>query len=165
MSFEGYYKQQEEEDFNEWKDEKEKKLREQGILPEGYPIGQTLHPLTVKSYAKLGMDTPDNVYYASRRHLERMKQMLTSLAVEKGEKFDITKTITRVYRLKNKDNDKEYLTWNETLSFKDRMDNLHTLDYSRCGTHPEPIGNIRKDINGKILVGEVTSIKVCFDKE
>jgi hypothetical protein len=91
--------------------------------------------------------------------------MLTALAAEKGEKFEVTKIITRAYRLQNKDNRKEFLTWNESLSFKDRMDNIHTLDYSRCGTHEEAIGNIRKDINGKITGAEVTGIKVVFDKE
>ena len=70
-----------------------------------------------------------------------------------------------MYRLKDKTNGKEYMAWNETLSFTDKMDNVHTLDYNRCGVHDEPIGNIRKDINGKITGAEVTGIKVVFDKE
>ena len=91
--------------------------------------------------------------------------MCKALAIEKGEKFEVKKTITRVYRLKNKDNGKEFLTWNEHIEFKDRMDNLHTLDYSRCGTHEEAIGNVSKDMNMKVIGGEVTGINVIFDKE
>ena len=94
-----------------------------------------------------------------------MLKMCKALAVEKGEKFEVKKTITRVYRLKNKDNGKEYMVWNEHLEFRDRMDNVHTLDYSRCGTHEEAIGNVRKDINMKVIGGEVTGINVIFDKE
>jgi hypothetical protein len=162
-NIENEYNQQEEEKYEEFRDWKERHDREKGILPEGYPIGETLHPKTVKSYAKLGLDTPDSVYYASRRATERMKKMLTSLAAERGEKFEVKKTITRVYRLKNKDNGKEFLAWNEILSFTDKMDNPHSIDYSRCGTHEEAVGNIRKDINGRLLGGEVTGIKVVFD--
>jgi hypothetical protein len=164
-SIENEYKQQEDEDYEDYRDWKERRDREKGILPEGYPIGDTLHPDTVKSYANLGLDTPDSVYYASRRATERMLKMHRALAIEKGEKFEVKKTITRVYRLKDKDNGKEYMAWNESLSFEDRMDNIHTLDYSRCGTHERAIGNIRKNINGKILGGEVTGIKVIFDKD
>lgn len=164
-SIENEYKQQEEEDYQEYLDFKEKRDREKGILPEGYPIGDTLHPLTVKSYTKLGLDTPDSVYYASRRPTERMLKMCKALAVEKGQKFEPKKTITRVYRLKNKDNGKEFMAWNELIEFNDRMDNLHTLDYSRCGTHEEAIGDVRKDINMKVIGGVVKSIKVVFDKE
>ena len=164
-SIENEYNQQQEEEYEEYRDWKERHDREKGII-EGSPIGDTLHPKTIKSYSKLGLPTPDNVYYASRRHLERKKKMLTALAAEKGEKFEVTKTITKVCRLKDKEgNGKEYMTWNENLSFKDRMDNVDTLDYSHCGTHPEAIGNIRKDINGRVLGGEVTGIKNVFDRE
>jgi hypothetical protein len=165
MSFEGYYNQLEKEEFDEWKDEKEKKLREQGILPEGFPIGQTLHPLTVKSYAKLGMDTPDNVYYASRRHLERMKQMLTEVKAKKGEKLEIKTTIPQVFRLKNKEDGKEYLAWSEHHEFKDPMDKTQKLDYDRCGSHEEAEGEIYTDAYGRTTRTELTGIKVVFDKE
>jgi hypothetical protein len=158
-------KQQQEEDYQEYLDFKEKRDREKGILPEGYPIGDTLHERTVKSYAKLGLDTPDSVYYASRRPTERMLKMCKALAAEKGEKFEVTKTITRVYWLKDKNSGKEFMTWNEYLEFADRMDNIHTLDYSRCGVHPEAIGNVRRDIHMKVIGGEVTGIKQVFDKE
>jgi hypothetical protein len=164
-SIENEYKQQQDEDYEEYLEFKEKRDREKGILPEGYPIGETLHPKTVKSYTKLGLNTPDSVYYASRRPTERMKKMLTALAAEKGEKFEVKKTITKVCRLKNKDNGKEYLTWSEHLEFKDRMDNIHTLDYDRCGTHEEATGRVYKDINGAITRSEVTGINVVFDKE
>jgi hypothetical protein len=164
-SIENEYKQQQEEDYQEYLDFKEKRDREKGILPEGYPIGDTLHERTVKSYAKLGLDTPDSVYYASKRPTERMLKMCKVLAAEKGEKFEVTKTITRVYRLKDKNSGKEFMTWNEHLEFADRMDNIHTLDYSRCGVHPEAIGNVRRDIHMKVIGGEVTGIKQVFDKE
>ena len=36
---------------------------------------------------------------------------------------------------------------------------------TRCGTHEEAIGNVRKDIHMKVIGGEVTGIKVVFDKE
>jgi hypothetical protein len=65
-SIENEYRQQQGEDYQEYLEFKEKRDRKKGILPEGYPIGDTLHPKTVKSYAKLGLDTPDSVYYASR---------------------------------------------------------------------------------------------------
>ena len=155
----------EEDSYQEFLDFKERRDREKGILPEGHIIGETLNPKTIKSYSKLGLAVPDSVYYASRRPAERMLKMCKAIAIEKGEKFEPKKTITRVYRLKNKDNGKEYLTWNENLEFRDRMDNLHTLDYSRCGTHEEAIGNVRKDINMKVIGGEVTGINVIFDKE
>ena len=61
--------------IKEYLEFKEKRDRKKGILPEGYPFGDTLHPKTVKSYAKLGLDTPDSVYYASRRPAERMLKM------------------------------------------------------------------------------------------
>ena len=69
-----------------------------------------------------------------------------------------------MYRLKDKDTGKEYLAWNETLSFSDRMDNNHSVSYDFCGTHPEAIGNVRKNVNGKVLGGEVTGTKQVFDK-
>jgi hypothetical protein len=163
-NIENEYNQQQEDDYQEYLEFKEKRDRDKGII-EGHPIGDTLHPLTIKSYAKLGLATPDSVYYASRRHLERMLKMLKALAAEKGEKFEVRKTITRVYRLKNKDNGKEFMTWNEHLEFRDRMDNVHTLNYSRCGLHEEAIGNVRKDIHMKVIGGEVTGIKLVFDKE
>ena len=90
--------------------------------------------------------------------------MCKAIAAEKGQNFEVKKTITRVDRLKDKETGKEYMAWNETLSFSDRMDNNHTLEYSFCGIHPEAIGNVRKNINGKVLGGEVTGIKQVFDK-
>ena len=90
-SIENEYNQQQDEDYQEFLEFKERRDREKGVLPEGYPIGETLHSKTVKSYAKLGLDTPDSVYFASRRPAERMKKMLTSLAAEKGEKFEVKK--------------------------------------------------------------------------
>jgi hypothetical protein len=164
-SIENEYNRQQQEDYEEFLEFKEKRDRAKGLLPEGFPIGDTLHEKTVKSYAKLGLDTPDSVYFASRRPTERMLKMCKALAIEKGEKFEVTKTITRVYRLRNKENGKEYLTWNEHLSFTDRMDNVHNINYSRCGLHEEAIGNVRKDIHMKVIGGEVTGIKLVFDKE
>ena len=150
MSFEGYYNQLEKEEFDEWKDEKQKKLKEQGILPEGYPIGQTLHPLTVKSYANLGMaDKLDNVYYASRRHLERMKQMLIEVKAKKGAKLDIQTTIPKVYRLKSKEDGKEYMAWSEIHEFKNPADRMEKIDYHHCGTHEEAEGEIYTDAYGR----------------
>jgi hypothetical protein len=70
-----------------------------------------------------------------------------------------------VYRLKDKNSGKEFMTWNEHLEFRDRMDNIHTLDYSRCGLHELAIGDVRKDIRMKVIWGEVTGIKLVFDKE
>lgn len=155
-SIENEYNQQQEEDYQEFLEFKERRDREKGILPEGYPIGDTVHPKSIKSYAKLGLQFPDSVYYASRRFTERMLKMHKALAIEKGEKFEVKKTITNVYRLKSKENGKEYMAWNEFFEFNDRMDNPHSLDYSRCGTHPEAIGNVRKDIHMKVIGGEVT---------
>ena len=164
-SIENEYNQKQEEDYQEFLEFKERRDRAKGILPEGYAIGETLHPKTVKSYTKLGLPTPDSVYFASRRPTERMLKMHRALAIEKGEKFEVTKTIHTCYRLKDKENGKEHMVWNESLSFKDRMDNVHTLDYSHCGTHPEAIGNVRKDIHMKVIGGEVTGINNVFDKE
>lgn len=164
-SIENEFNQQQQEDYEEFLEFKERRDREKGILPEGYPIGDTVNPKSVKSYAKLGLAFPDSVYFASRRSTERMLKMHRALAAEKGEKFEVKKTITRVYRLKDKDTGREHMTWSESLSFKDRMDNVHSLNYDRCGTHEEAIGNVRKDINMKVIGGEVTGIKVIFDKE
>ena len=36
-----------------------------------------------------------------------------------------------------------------SIEFSDRMGNIHALDYSRCGSHEEAIGNVRKDIHIK----------------
>jgi hypothetical protein len=163
-SIENEYNQQQEEDYQEFLDFKERRDRERGIV-EGHPIGDTLHPKTVKSYSKLGLPTPDSVYYASRRAEERALKMHKALAIEKGEKFEEKKTITRVYRLKDKDTGKEFLTWSELIEFSDRMDNPHSLNYDRCGTHEEAIGNVRKDIHMKVIGGQVTGINVIFDKE
>ena len=74
-SIENEYRQQQGDDYQEYLEFKEKMDRKKGILPEGYPFGDTLHSKTVKSYAKLGLDTPDSVYYASRRPAERMLKM------------------------------------------------------------------------------------------
>ena len=57
------------------------------------------------------------------------------------------------------------MAWNKRIEFNDRMDNPHNIEYSYCGTHPEAVGNVRKNVNGKVLRGEVTGIKQVFDKQ
>ena len=86
-SLENEYKQMQHEDYEEYLAFKEKRDREKGILPEGYPIGDTLHEKTVKSYTKLGLDTPDTVYFASRRPTERMLKMCK--AISSGERTEV----------------------------------------------------------------------------
>jgi hypothetical protein len=159
-SIENEYKAYQEDDYQEYLEFKEKRDRAKGILPEGYPIGDSVHPLTIKSYEKLGKQVPDSVRYATLRPNERMLHMLT----EMGKAPEVKTTITRVYRLKDKDSGKEFMVWNKHLEFLDRNENVRTLDYDYCGYHLEVKGEVQRGVNFKVIGSEITEHRNIYDK-
>jgi hypothetical protein len=136
-SIENQYNEQQEQDFAEYLEFKEKRNRELGLQVDGSSLGDSVHPLTIKSYSKLKQPVPDSVRLATLRPNERLLRMITEL---KGKKPEIKTTITRIYRLKDKDKTgKEFLVYNKHLEFEDLNENLRTLDYDYCGCHEEAI--------------------------
>jgi hypothetical protein len=127
---------------------------------DGFPLGESVHKDTIKSYAKLKKPVPDSVRLATLRPNERMLRMLT----EMGKRPEVKTTISRIYRLKDKDSGKEYMIWNKHLEFKDRNENLRTLDYDYCDCHPEVEGQVLRDSTYKITGSEITEHKTIFDK-
>lgn len=154
------YKAYQEDDYQEYLEFKEKRDRAKGILPDGSILGDSVHPLTEKSYNKLDKPVPDSVRLATLRPNERMLRMLT----EMGKKPEVKTTISRVYRLRDKDTGKEYMLWNKQLEFLDKNEGLRTLSYDYCGYHPEVRGEIKRGANYKIIGSEITEYRNIYDK-
>jgi hypothetical protein len=159
-SIENQYNEQQEEDYAEFLEFKEKRNRELGLQVDGSPLGDSVHPLTIKSYAKLKQPVPDTVRLATLRPAERMLKQITEM---KGKPPEIKTTISRVLRLKDKESGKEFLVYYKHLEFNDLNGNLHTLDYTNCNSHPEVEGRVLRDNTYKITGSEITEIKNVFD--
>lgn len=160
-SIQNKYNEQQEEDYAEFLEFKEKRNRELGLQVEGSPLGDSVHKGTIKSYEKLKQPVPDNVRLATSRPNERMLKMITEL---KGKPPEIRTTIIRVLRLKDKQSGKEFLVYDKHLEFNDLNGNLHTLDYTNCNSHGEAEGRVLRDNTYKITGSEVTGVNIVFDQ-
>lgn len=160
-SIENRFREHQEDEYAEFLEFKEKKMREKGILPDGSPLGDSVHRDTIKSYAKLRLPVPDTVRLATLRPHERMKRIVLEL---KG-RLDIQTTITKVCRLKDKGTGKEFIVWDRHEQIKDMNDNTRSADYSYCGTHQKVEGIVHRNAAGEITNSEVTEYHTTFEKE
>jgi hypothetical protein len=161
-SIEREFSEHTDQEFQEFLEFKEKRLREKGLLGDGSPLGDSVHKDTLKSYNKLKLSVPDSVRLASLRPYERAKRMFLEL---KNGKLDIQTVITSIFRLKDKNTGKEYLVWNKRESFKDNNDNVRRAEYMYCGCHQEVKGTVHRNVKGEVSNSEITDYITIFDKE
>jgi hypothetical protein len=135
-----------------------------GIDPYASIIGETLHPKTTKSYETLNLQPDDNVYYASRRHLERSKRNMVGLNTDMNKPTEIDTTITRIIRLKDKNTNKEFLTYDYTENWEDQNGNKNEVHYMNAGVHETVEGKKLRDLRTHAITGvEVSGKKIVFD--
>ena len=160
-SIENQYNEQQEDQYAEFLEFKEKRNRELGLQVDGSPLGDSVHKLTIKSYQKLKQPVPDSVRLATLRPNEKMLKQITEL---KGKLPEIKTTITKVMRLLDKETSKQYLIFDKTIEFLDLNGNVHRSDYINNLCHPEAEGRVLRNPQYQITGSEITGIKNVYDQ-